>query len=326
MDLRESTVVHGKLEDALARRLDAPIRVPERFLYRFEDATVTDALDIANGAPREDGSTEADVAIALSQPGDMMFGHWILDILPRLAATLPHLPDGDKIHLIVRDEPDVRDCYSIFHDIIAALIARPFEVAWLRPGDSVFCRELFAPAILRADDVFPTELGALFGQIKRAVKPLAVREAPSLVFASRAAWHIRERIMEDRGEIEELFRDRGFAIVHPEQYSMEELIGHYGNATLIAGERGSALHGAALAPNVSEFICFVGEHRSLQCMEFAQAALCAVLGLKSTYVTGPVRYDAGVEYFRIGADRARAVLDKVLAARVKTPSNLQLSL
>lgn len=68
---------------------------------------------------------------------------------------------------------------------------------------------------------------------------------PERVFISRSG--VRSRRLHDEGAVEDLFAQRGFAIVHPEQLPIEDQIAIFASAKLIAGLGGSGMHNAVFA-------------------------------------------------------------------------------
>ncbi|MGU3661031.1 glycosyltransferase family 61 protein [Methylobacterium fujisawaense] len=70
------------------------------------------------------------------------------------------------------------------------------------------------------------------------------------IFLSRTRLPKDERSVSNARDIELIFREFGFDIIHPQELSIDEQIGLYAGATVLAGYSGSALHNCLfLSPN-----------------------------------------------------------------------------
>lgn len=67
-------------------------------------------------------------------------------------------------------------------------------------------------------------------------------EAPKRVFLSRAELPMKDRTVSNQREIEQVFAEHGFAILHPEKLDITDQMRVFREAEVIAGFSGSALH------------------------------------------------------------------------------------
>jgi capsular polysaccharide biosynthesis protein len=137
----------------------------------------------------------------------------------------------------------------------------------------------------------------------RVASPFTGRQAPSRVFLSRTAHNERRRAEGHRsGErttaawdqgLDRIFDERGFAVVRPEELSIDEQLSLVANADTIAGASGSALHLSAFAPS-STRVLELGDQRSVAGPVPSQLVIDAARGHRHAFVRGDMSLE-GVE-------------------------------
>lgn len=171
-------------------------------------------------------------ALVLVQPGDRVFGHWLLDLVPRVStATRVGVTD----HLLGHALP------AFAHRLITALGAAgrgesPFTSHQL--PDSA--HEWFGPA-----DLF-VATGARQG-LYLAPWIRGFQVAPSAtsdhrVFLSRRNAQRRSRELLNEEEVEDIFAREGWTVVEPQELPLHEQLELVAGASWVAGVDGSALH------------------------------------------------------------------------------------
>lgn len=178
---------------------------------------------------------------------NLVYGHFLLEMLPKLyllrvlrdmgaefKVAVPHaLPEWARLFLNLYFDETELVLYDVARDVL-------FPRAVLCPG-MMHKNYNFHPLMnvvledvrlraLRSD----MSLGRHYGQAK-------------YVYLSRTraagGWHI----MTNELEVEDIFRDAGFVIVHPQELTWAEQLMVYRGADCLAGEYSSALHNALFA-------------------------------------------------------------------------------
>lgn len=187
-------------------------------------------------------------AVLLAGNGYRMYGHWLVDYLPKL--YLLHL-GGHRIDrlrvLLPVDTPDfARDWLRLVGIGDAQLLL--YDPA----ADLLACRSLIVPSALRfLGRASPLLRAARDFLLERAAPrrrrwlPLSRHEeAPRRLLVARSenpATRNRRRLVE-RAAFEARAASRGFEIVHPEAMSVPDQIALFRSASVICGEYGSGLH------------------------------------------------------------------------------------
>ncbi len=235
-------------------------------------------------------------------PGHETYGHWLVDFLPRLwvlaqagfdiltirFAVPPDLaPFALRLLALagIRDSQLVR--YRYWHEMLRTdLLVMP---TGLRTGNRL--SPLLAPAT-----AFWT------AGLRRAAAGLA--GAGPRVFVSRAQAPAG-RVLVNRAAIEALAVERGFSVVHPQSMKLAAQIACFAQARQIAGEYGSALHGAVYAPPGTVTLALRGTARH---PSFVQSGVAAAMGQQVGYVLGPTSGEVD-QHFSIRPEEFERALD-----------------
>ena len=186
--------------------------------------------------------------VSLLGPGYLVYGHWLVDILPKLyiLSALGHDPLKLK-YLIPADTPDFGLEWLRLVGIRDEQLIRFFP-----HSEVVGVSNLVLPTLLRlnsrAHSHFGTASDFLLSMIRR-INPIPPHN-PKLerLFVSRAKCGRDGRSLKNRDEVEGMAAHRGFAVVWPEQLSLLEQISLFSGARQLVGEYGSGLHGSIFAP------------------------------------------------------------------------------
>ncbi|NIJ09441.1 hypothetical protein FHS31_003073 [Sphingomonas vulcanisoli] len=234
-------------------------------------------------------------AVMLSGPGYTVYGHWLIDILPRLWVLRAAGFDLKQMNFIVPfDRPD-----------FAVRLLELFGIneAQLIPYDDK--REILEVAEL----ILPTNLrrGSRLDPLMRQVRQFFLESAESAlnqaspvedcprVFISRQNAD-PSRTLINRSRIEELAQHAGYKIVAPESLSIVEQIQLFQGADSVVGEYGSGLHNALFAgPGTS--ICAM--RGSSIHPGFIQSSIADICDQSIGYVLGPTDIGAIDQSFEI---------------------------
>jgi capsular polysaccharide biosynthesis protein len=227
------------------------ILFPETFRQSWMERMAN--IYVVERAPRF-GTVRRDISAPEALPGAWFhldsewpghFGHLVTEQLSRMWAW-------DRVRQM---EPDVRVLLTLQHDREPAVLA-PFETAVLgafgiTPDDvHVFTAPCRPERLYTATGMFslPRFAHPAMTRIWDRVGDHVVREAPKRrrprrLFVSRRP--SLKRSCHNVAEVEELFRHRGFEVVHPEEHPLAEQVALFRAAETIAGFAGSGLFSLA---------------------------------------------------------------------------------
>jgi hypothetical protein len=180
-------------------------------------------------------------AVMLSGPGYTIYGHWLVDILPRLWVLKQCGLDPSKMRYIVPEQspPFLLPLLSTFG------IGGHQLITYNERTEIIQAAELLLPTNLRrASRLHASMKDARDYLMERAFKagPIPKKEGtPRRVFISRRNSD-PSRSLINRVRIEELAQEHGFALVRPEEMTIPEQIGLFRSVREVAGEYGSGLH------------------------------------------------------------------------------------
>ena len=247
-----------------------------------------------------------DSAVLLLTIGYDVYGHWLVDFLP-------------KLYILAESGFDIFNLKYLVPDDVM-----PFGLEWLRliglrPEqfihydtliDLVAVKHLILPTMARAAhralDLFPACASYLMTLLDRQNGPVSSIDSPQRIFVSRARSGRDGRWLTNREEIEELAAKNGFRIIHPETLPIEQQVALFRSAHQIIGEYGSALHGSMFSPAGAAICALRG---AAYHPGFLQSGLCQVQRQFCGYVFGSAPIDAVNYGFSIAPEDFKAALD-----------------
>jgi hypothetical protein len=231
-----------------------------------------------NVAPREARRRIDGAALLLARPGDNIYGHWLIDILPIVWLTMVRASLRVK-YILRNDTPEYAIAWLqavgastsdlIFYDPTREILEvdRLIVVPGLRRGNFLH------PEIKQYRDWFETTA---------ALKPNDRRGGDREIYISRREWTSPYRQLLNRVTIEAQFLKRGFEMYQPEREPLQGQIAAFRQARLIVGESGSALHNNIFCGSKTVIGVLVAGSR----WSLIQSALCAAFGQKIAYAIG----------------------------------------
>ncbi len=220
--------------------------------------------------------------VILSHPGQTIYGHWILDFLPRL-----HLLAMAKRH-------EGLDVYlghlpSWANDFLEAFGFSGSKVHSPPPGLTRFHGALMPSSTKSGYRLGQPLMRDAWQHMKHFAEANADRaDAKRLedfsncdkIFISRRHWHDPRRQICNIDEVAKLAVSNGYTVLHPEQFSLFEQATIFRRARAIIGEDGSALHNIIF----SEPGCILGIIGIPERLNLWHLGICEALGHKSGYL------------------------------------------
>jgi hypothetical protein len=218
----------------------------------------------------------------ITGPGHRIYGHWLSDFLPKLFLLHASGYDVRRLHyLLPADTP------AFGRGWFQLLGIPPENVIVFSPaGERVWVEELLVPttfhngiraaALLNDAASFLVSLAA-----DLADGPIRTRSYRRL-FVSRARAS-QSRSLQNRARIEEIAVSAGLELVYPESLTLLEQLRLFGEANMIVGEYGSALHNSLFSFSGTTVCALRG---SLDHPGFIQSGFGHALGQPTGYVIG----------------------------------------
>ncbi len=193
-------------------------------------------------ASRDARTLYVDAPCACPLSPNIVFGHFLLEMLPRIYVLRKLRDLGIHFQLTVsRLIPNwIKTYISYYFDIN--------EVIWYNPNNEVIDAPLFiVPSMMQVEhNLHPCFNDMLEDLLSRSIQGKRASHGARL-FLSRAnkgpSWHV----MTNAEAVEDTFRELGFQVIHPQEYSIEDQHKIFSEAQCIAAEYSSALHNSLFA-------------------------------------------------------------------------------
>lgn len=257
------------------------VRVPNRQRYlqivdslQFPDEILNRAVSLSSGTKPDNNvnkdRVEVDYGFCLLRPGDKIYGHWLIDILPKVW-MLHTLQKLSKIKFILHpDTPQfainmlfilgVNQDQLVYFDPLKETIEikKAIYISNLRTN------QLIHPTISNFSKWFEDKI---LNENSRSMVSLFKRvsqdrtKSGARIFISRSEWknHSNKRVCINAKEIEKIAEtEYGFKIIHPQDMSLQEQVKEFKGAYLIVGEEGSGLHNNIFAPKNAHIVTLRG--------------------------------------------------------------------
>jgi capsular polysaccharide biosynthesis protein len=224
---------------------------------------------------------EVGEAVLAFGPGYEIYGHWLVDYLPRLTLLQDAAIDARRVRYIL---PNSTPQFALH--LLQLLGISSDQLVFFDPQTQwVAASRLIVPTNVRsnsrASPYFATAVSRLIEMLAQAGNWPAA-SANERLFVSRGTRG--GRVLANRAEIEAMFRADGFAVIVPEEMPLVEQFALFQGASIIAGEYGSGLH-ASMFSNKGTRVCCLRESRVHP--GFLQSGICQALGQRVSYIFGP---------------------------------------
>lgn len=180
-------------------------------------------------------------AVLLTGPAYNIYGHWLVDYLPKLYVLAQCGYDiGSLRFLMPHHSIGYVDAWL---DLIG--IRTDQLIRYNADCEIIEVESLLVPTCLRSESTASSLLPLASAFLQSRMKAMDGGESippGGRIYVSRKQSGRELRALRNREAIEAMAADSGFAIVHPEQMPIRDQIAMFQNATHIIGEYGSALH------------------------------------------------------------------------------------
>ncbi len=184
-----------------------------------------------------DGTT-----LLLAQPGQRIFGQWLVELLPRLWTARRLGLAFDQVLLAAHLPPGMEEALA-WIGLEARQVVR-YQPQRHRP----ICRDLLVLDCLFDEHAFHPDAAAFYDQFTADAAQDARPDRPQRLYLSRRRWHRPGRRLANRDQLAPLLASAGFLEIHPETLPLREQIALAAGARMIVADEGSAAYLAAFAP------------------------------------------------------------------------------
>lgn len=195
--------------------------------------------------------------VNVMMPGMYIYGHWLIDILPKLFMLKRSINLNDYKIVFPNDLPKFAFAFLELLDIHQENLLFFDKAREILTSDLVV---LPTKCRIRDGSWLAPFIGEMYdGIASQSSSYLAGREMKRL-YVSRRKLKKQFRKLVNRDEISDRIISYGFDEIFPELYSFDEQIQMFKNADIIIGEFGSALHNSLFGPKDLKVISLQSNH------------------------------------------------------------------
>ena len=212
-----------------------------------------------------------DSSIVWSAPGFGVYGHWLIDYLPRMLRVERNFEPGMNLYYRSVEGWGERLCKTLGFNLIDS-----FES---QSGREVsYHQRLVVPSFIRRHKVIQKQASTeAWAEIAKRIKKHKVEKLPekfgNKLYVSRRNWkkglkkEMHNRALHNAAEVEERVRKAGFNVVYPETLSLAQQHKIFADAKIVFGEDGSGLHNSIFsAPGTRVGIVHMGKDNMFHAM------------------------------------------------------------
>lgn len=247
--------------------------------------------------------TVSGVSVLLTHWNSSIYGHWLMEGLPKLFLLRRHLSDIPAPIKIVTPS----SCGSFVKSWADLLLPGVDVDVYDADHESLHCEHLLLPSWLgsRTHEYHPL--------LSTMVDEFSTRQpahgTDGRIYVSREKEN-PHRTFANKAEIEEIAVDAGFRIVVPERLPVHEQFRVFASASTIVGPFGSSMHNTLFSPIFSTVLC-------LNWINAIQSKIAHLRRQRVGYLLsqdGPVAYDRNnptLREFTIDKDEFRRTVDSL---------------
>ena len=233
--------------------------------------------------------TGAAAIILPSSRAYRIYGHWLTDMLPKLAVLEAAGHDWRSLWYPI---PDATPKFGV--DLMLLFGIPQSRIVRVASGRAITADALLMPTSMhngvRYSPLLRDMTVSLRQELGRSDGAVPAHRGQARIFLARKD---RKRLVTNRARIEAMARSAGFEVVYPETMTLAEQVALFSSAREIVGEYGSAFHTAMFSP-AATVVC--GLRGGQFHPAFIQSGIGEVLDQPTGYVFGepqgdPARYD-----------------------------------
>ena len=186
------------------------------------------------------------LAVAAVAPGHLIYGHWLVDFVPRFMVAQKALGAAFATARLVLPHDTPRWALAMLEAFTGA---GPGQYEFYERGvERLALRHACIPTYVHNNYAFHPYAAEIFAEMGGGVPGAGTRKLCISRVAFEGATHGVQKLFHTRALFEDAAAVRGYEVVRPETMAIREQIALFASASHVVGEYGSALHSAVFSP------------------------------------------------------------------------------
>ena len=220
----------------------------------------------------EQNQEPVDVAILLLRRGDVVHGHWILEVIPRLRLGLEVAPAAKVVV-----SSDIR-AYQI--EMLEALGVDANRLIRLSQGEAIFCKTLVIPSVAHTNQLYlSSHANETYNQLSGYALNKSRSYGHQRIFVTRKSRTNDPRMAYNCHEIETIARQEGYWVIDPGEAAWIDQIAVFHSAEKIVGLAGSGLHNTVFSGSKAHVMAIQSDLNG----NYVQTSIAAIRGHRISY-------------------------------------------
>ncbi|MCJ2082335.1 glycosyltransferase family 61 protein [Methylobacterium sp. J-090] len=223
------------------------------------------------------------LSVAFVSNAYQIYGHWLLDILPRLWIAIEIYGVNRAANFII---PNGTPRFAV--EIIREYFGISTSVNFDLDRENLLLETAVIPSVPHNDHFFHSIMNEFVDWLLSHPKVISAMEtrtkSPQLIYVTRRKFRgvstSYVRSISNEEQVLELVKDLGFTVVSPEELPWSDQIALFSQARVIAGEDGSGLHNAIFSPAGTAVVCLNPANQ-------VQVSITALRGQQITVLCSP---------------------------------------
>jgi O-antigen biosynthesis protein WbqL len=176
-----------------------------------------------------------------------IYGHWLLEILPKLFSIADLVRKGVVRPIVVPSWMP-----KLVSETIALIVPECPILTYDWVSEGLHLRRAILPGMMQHQYVFNR---AFHAELDRFLRPFRAEPGPPAIFVSRTGLEGKFRTLDNADALDETAARLGLTVIRPEELAWTEQLRLFASAKLIVGEFGSGLHNALFSPAGTKVVC-----------------------------------------------------------------------
>ena len=184
--------------------------------------------------------------VVATGPGHLIYGHWLVDFIPRFAVARAALGEAFARHRIALPHDTPGWALVMLETFVG--VGRGQCVFFERGVERLAVEQACIPSYGHTDYQFHPWVAGVYGSVGTPAAGPGTRKLCISRVAFEGATHGVQKLFATRAAFEQMAAVRGFEIVRPEAMDFADQVALFRSASHVIGEYGSALHSSVFSP------------------------------------------------------------------------------
>jgi hypothetical protein len=206
-----------------------------------------------------------------------IYGHWLLDIIPRLMYIMPIIKEGNHKILLPITVPGFGIQILKYCGILDT------DIEFYKGYEEIICCEnLLIPTVFRYNYWCHPDIRYMYDVILSRLGCDRLNYGHKKIFISRSKLATANRKLLNSHQVEEVVGHFGFDVIWPEEYDLDFQIRTFADTSVLLGEFGSGIHNSLFAPKNCLIIVMQGNHMA----NFTQSTISQSKDQRTAFIFG----------------------------------------